>query len=530
MFDYTGIHYRGMLETDGSVNQQEDGMFIIYEIALPAGTYHSNMPTQGVTKMSCKLPNNDYDVITPNKINDWDETFIVPSNAIMVYFSFWSGRDSDIESIDYAIFKKGMIVLGDKLPDEYIEFYNKINKKYKIDENNCLPGTDLTSFIKISIIIKELTNELTTNGFNCLNVGEYKRGLIDTDGMFVEREDDTANYIFYVSVQSGEKYAINAVPLGIHAYRSSGDYYGLIAPLKKDDTKDYAIFSVPEDVERIAISMWYGRWNDINPSITQISNIVMRKGEKATQKRVGIPWANVLKNLKINNYNFDYIEFNQRIKNGVYWCILGDSRSVDLAYTNKFYHDYITERHPVFNKTNLAVSGARISNYNSNLSIIDQLKSIPKDTDLITLYAGINDYGQDNPTPLGTFEESDTTQTTFYGAMNYIVKYIISNYPKTKIIFLTPIPQYNFQISGSIIWGDRNYTNSLDLSLDDYINAMKKVCEWYGVKCCDMCHEVGITPRIPEQRSLYFTDGLHHNEYGQEEISYYIEHKIMGTL
>ena len=120
MFDYTGIHYRGMLETDGSVNQQEDGMFIIYEIALPAGTYHSNMPTQGVTKMSCKLPNNDYDVITPNKINDWDETFIVPSNAIMVYFSFWSGRDSDIESIDYAIFKKGMIVLGDKLPDEYI--------------------------------------------------------------------------------------------------------------------------------------------------------------------------------------------------------------------------------------------------------------------------------------------------------------------------------------------------------------------------------------------------------------------------
>ena len=209
---------------------------------------------------------------------------------------------------------------------------------------------------------------------------------------------------------------------------------------------------------------------------------------------------------------------------------MGDSRSADLTYTSKFYHDYICERHPVFNKMNFAVSGSRISTYNSSYSIIEQIDKVPNYADLITIYSAINDYAQDSPTPLGEFNPESEGTETFFDALNTTLKKLIKSHPQSKILFFTPIPQYNFTINSEIVWGDRNLRNSLSLTLDDYVSAIKEVCAWYGVKCFDACHESGITPRLPEQRDLYFKDGLHHNELGHLKLSYYFENSILNSI
>lgn len=59
---------------------------------------------------------------------------------------------------------------------------------------------------------------------------------------------------------------------------------------------------------------------------------------------------------------------------------------------------------------------------------LNRYKAIPKDTDYITLWFGINDSGHTN---LGELE--DTTNLTFYGAWNVVLEYLIKNYPFAKI-------------------------------------------------------------------------------------------------
>jgi hypothetical protein len=80
---------------------------------------------------------------------------------------------------------------------------------------------------------------------------------------------------------------------------------------------------------------------------------------------------------------------------------------------------------------NMAVSGMSLvkkegsDNYFSG----DYFKGIPSDADYITIKLGINDvnYGS----PIGTINDSDNT--TFYGAWNVVMSYLIANYPYAKI-------------------------------------------------------------------------------------------------
>lgn len=80
---------------------------------------------------------------------------------------------------------------------------------------------------------------------------------------------------------------------------------------------------------------------------------------------------------------------------------------------------------------NMAVSGMSLvkkegsDNYFSG----DYFKGIPSDADYITIKLGINDvnYGS----PIGTINNSDNT--TFYGAWNVVMSYLIANYPYAKI-------------------------------------------------------------------------------------------------
>lgn len=198
---------------------------------------------------------------------------------------------------------------------------------------------------------------------------------------------------------------------------------------------------------------------------------------------------------------------------------VGDSITAGVG-TNKTYCNYLDEIISFEKIVNMGVAGSCISamsDYgNNNLPLINRYKSIPK-SDLIVLFMGTNDYGHE--TPLGTIE--DTTDTSFYGALNIIIPGILSMYPNSQLIVITPLHRYGF---GSSKITKEPYTydyipNGRGHNLNDYVDALRKVCERWSVPVIDLFSNSSINPALPAIKNIYMPDGLHPNEKGHERIS-----------
>lgn len=509
-------HLNSRIDNSGNIVAGYD---IVYELLIDGGTYVSNMPTSGVYKIACISKDGTATIVTPSTTSDFEEHFTLPDGTVKAYMSFWSGRDSEVESVNYTIFKKAMIVAGNTLPSKYIPYYKNLNNDIKVNESNIKDGTKLNKYVDTEVLVEEVSSTLFDETLNLIDSSSYVRGALSTSGVVVESSDSTANYIYTIKIPDGIFIGMNAVPQTICFYDEN---MGFLESKQFADTPDDTIsVNIPDKGKYAKLSYWYGRGVDGSfENVTHLKDISVTVDSVPFQK---IDKQTILsQDKKISTSNLcDGFELNSKLAKGIKWYILGDSRSVDLAYTTKFYHDYLCEKHKFVRKKNLAVSGARIRSADTAYhSLLEQYPSVGEDADLITIYAGINDYGQDNPTEIGT--EGSTDLTTFYGAFESLITNLITNHPTAKIVVITPIPQYNFEINNTIVWGDRNDTNALGKSLDDYCNAIKKICRKYGVFVKDACYESGVTPRIASQRSEYFKDGLHHNEKGHLVLANYL--------
>ena len=136
---------------------------------------------------------------------------------------------------------------------------------------------------------------------------------------------------------------------------------------------------------------------------------------------------------------------NKNILTNKKWVACGDSftEGVDgekfadgiFVGKNKVYPFFIGERNNMV-IVNEAVSGSsmtyiseRHNSWENGCFSANRYKNIPSDADYITLYFGIND---DNySAPIGTID--DTKNTTFYGAWNTVLEYLITKHPFAKI-------------------------------------------------------------------------------------------------
>lgn len=113
---------------------------------------------------------------------------------------------------------------------------------------------------------------------------------------------------------------------------------------------------------------------------------------------------------------------------------------------------------------NLAVSGSTIAvNSGTQTKFSETLyTTIPADADYILIKYGINDSHQN--IPIGTI--NDNTNTTFYGAWNVVMSYIIEHYPLAKV--------------GIIVSNGLDYSSSApDGSY--YAKATKDIAKKYGI-------------------------------------------------
>ncbi|MES0068804.1 SGNH/GDSL hydrolase family protein [Mesorhizobium sp. M0074] len=185
---------------------------------------------------------------------------------------------------------------------------------------------------------------------------------------------------------------------------------------------------------------------------------------------------------------------------GKKWTALGTSITVQAQYTA-----------PLASSTGMVLTNAGVSGAAIGVSttaypstgIYDAIATIPTDSEIVTLEAGINDFWAQEVI-LGAL--NDTTTATFYGALWAAVVAIRARAPSAKIIFFTPYSGGSAHASARIM-----RANSHGNTLDQFQKAVRDVANLTGYPCIDIAGKSGIGYFTG---LLYMSDNLHINATG----------------
>ena len=192
---------------------------------------------------------------------------------------------------------------------------------------------------------------------------------------------------------------------------------------------------------------------------------------------------------------------------GLTWAVLGDSITAAPGL-ERSYHSIIGEKLGL-TAINYGYSGSWISHTDKmpeGNEMCVRYATMTDDSDIVTCFGGINDIN--NKAALG--QMGDTESTTFYGAMDILIRGLLYKYPGKRIGFITPL---------------RYGTGE---SEKPYIEAIHEVCEKYAVPVLDLYREGMVSTATEELSASYFKDGLHPNELGHDVISRKVEAFLRG--
>lgn len=189
---------------------------------------------------------------------------------------------------------------------------------------------------------------------------------------------------------------------------------------------------------------------------------------------------------------------------GCNYVAFGDSITDERYDPSTKYTSFINDALSCETYTNYGRSGATASTANSSNSLTAHVRAVNlTNYDLATIMIGVNDKGYN--VPLGTI--SSTDKSTFYGAMNDIITYMINANKSLRIVLLTP-----FNTSSSS-------ANTQNLNVVDYADAIKEIGKKYSVPVIDCYGESGVCPL---NWSTYTSDNLHLNATGHQWVADYI--------
>jgi hypothetical protein len=210
------------------------------------------------------------------------------------------------------------------------------------------------------------------------------------------------------------------------------------------------------------------------------------------------------------------------------WVSCGDSFTrggyispatyTDMPYIgmNKVY-PYIIGRRCNMNIINEAIGGSTMAyidgTKNEFSTVGGRYTKIPSDADYITLWFGINDSHQN--VPIGTI--NDNTNTTFYGAWNIVMDYLITNHPNAKIgiVISNGCDTTAYPMATRII-AKKFGISYLDLNGDYTIPLMLRVNEKTDIAA-------SVLQAILEKQSVSYPDNQHPNDAAHEYQSSFIE-------
>jgi lysophospholipase L1-like esterase len=200
---------------------------------------------------------------------------------------------------------------------------------------------------------------------------------------------------------------------------------------------------------------------------------------------------------------------------------LGDSIT-SIDYTLPNWWQIIGDRtFAQFN--NYGKSGSRIAVSTERTdSFIERLNKLDTTADGVIVMGGTND----SYTPLGTWDSDDTT--TFYGALNVMIKALIGNFAGKPIIFCTPIQTAISYSSNAFdpktLLSNKGQTDNT--SLQQKAEAIKAKCDQYGIPCIDLYNSSGINGADTNKIYYRSNDNLHPSYVGMQRMANIIQTEL----
>ena len=181
------------------------------------------------------------------------------------------------------------------------------------------------------------------------------------------------------------------------------------------------------------------------------------------------------------------------------------------------YQRYVLEDFGYDRYLNVSVAGATLTRSDESYSLLpDILSTDNRNAKICTILLGTNDYYRDLPIGKLVTDGNNYDEYTFIGAYQTAIEHILNDNSKVKLILITPPVR-------SWTGGDTSNKNSLGYSLEDYVNAIIEVGEYYNLPVCDLYHNCGITE---DNLNEYTIDGLHPNNEGHALIGEFISRFI----
>lgn len=167
---------------------------------------------------------------------------------------------------------------------------------------------------------------------------------------------------------------------------------------------------------------------------------------------------------------------------------------------------------------NYGISATRIAHQihpsehpRADLCFCGRAYDLAKDSDLIIIYGGVNDYIHGDA-HFG--EMTDTTPETFCGGVDFLMQFLPNAYPNARVLFLTPAHMC-YAGESDAFPSPREMKQPDAKPLRAYCDVFVEKGEKYGVPVLDLYNNLGIDANDEAQRTEFTADGLHFNDKGQ---------------
>lgn len=473
------------------------------------------------TAKVCPLTDGVHSASQDNSISLTFNTMLVVSGG-----DFAKGTGATIQAISPSLAdKSNYIILGWYLRDQKmigsllqeVKWNNDIDglKKSGIEKVGAAEFQDDSLFIPGTYIDKNDGN-LVANS-DCA-----------TTGLIPVKEEDVFFYKGWIN---------NSVGCCVAGYDSSMAFTGILLPGTALPTwySEYVKIVIPSGVSYVRASGIITSYQGVDFTLSFIPLM----GKALTDV---YPYFEQFKGKKVLFFGDSYTELDQYTKQfeKISGCVMYNRGVGGTTYgriTSQYYNNSLP------NRCDMAANDSRTA----------KGSGLPTSVDAVFILAGVNDWGRVAKTngaavtenlgpivePFGDWKVED--DTTFCGGCRYVLRKVKAKYPTAPIFVILPVrayspnryPSYNeFTYAdpadeGSAITLVK--TSADDKTFNDYRDAIRHIAHEYGLPVIDPS-ELGFSPAIAAESSLYYTEGLHLNAKGMALLGDFIYKKAMSYL
>lgn len=398
-------------------------------------------------------------------------------------------------------------------------------------------GTLFTAFYKEKGIPSDIVKGVTGMTFTFPDDAKFARSTIPTadlaTAMIVKGSDWPSSYIPFTEIFEFDKNVYEVKPTNVLTkptrnlfdktkvtfggyYDATGTWvavasYGLSDPIPVNEGEVISKLTVGFSSWLNADGDWMGSWHTTRQArvpkgakylraLTNTANadreMVVRGYEYPTEY---IPYTKTIFDNTLEALDIDKMRALTSNLYGKKWAYLGDSIS-DYLFS---YPHLIAPKYNM-TLTHMALAGRSMAKRGEATDtqyppLVNVYKNVPIDADIITVWIGTNDKGSN--VAIGDINSTD--ETTFLGAYNVMLSWLIDNRPNAKILLITPM-----QRSDAL--------GQTGTPLIDYVNAVEQLGEKYGKRVLNMYKNSGLYVYSDVVKQQFIPDGLHPNYDGHK--------------